>query len=170
MLLTNALDADGRVVCPYSDIAPEDKKDNCVRAFSALAPLAAESGIRLLLEPLNTVVDHPGYWLDDAGRAFEIIREVESPHLRVLYDLYHMQTMGRNVRRDIEGNLDAIGYFHAADVPGRHEPGTGTMDYAGILALLDESGYEGTFGFEFTPMRSSEEALLAIYDLVEPHL
>jgi len=170
MLLTNPLDSEGHVTNTYPDISPTGKKDNCVHALSELAPLTVDGNINLLVEPLNTVVDHPGYWLDDAACAFEVIRAIDNPRVRMLYDLYHMQAMGRNVHRDIEENLNLIGYFHAADFPGRHEPGTGDMDYPSILRLLNELGYRGIVGFEFSPAGSSEEALRTIHGLVESHL
>jgi hydroxypyruvate isomerase len=167
MLLTNPLDSEGRVLNSYPDISPHEKRTNCVEALSQLASLAGENGPLLLMEPLNTAVDHAGYWLDDADRAFEIIREVGHPRVSLLYDCYHMQAMGRDVNKDVENNLDIIGYFHAADFPGRHEPGTGKMNYSSTLRLLDKLGYDGCFGFEFSPAGSSEEALESIYNLIE---
>lgn len=169
MLLTNPLDPNGRVLLTYPDIAPERKKHNCIQMLSNLAPHAADYNITLLLEPLNTLVDHPGYWLDDADCAFDIIRAVGHPRVRLLYDLYHMRAMGRNVGADVERNLDLIGYVHAADFPGRHEPGTGTIDFPSIFKLLEKRGYNGIVGFEFSPVRSSEEALKAIYTLVKSY-
>jgi hydroxypyruvate isomerase len=170
MLLTNPLDSGGHITNAYPDISPQEKRENCVHALSELAPLAVDGDITLLVEPLNTIIDHPGYWLDGAGVAFEIIRAVDSPRVRVLYDLYHMQAMEQDVQRDIEENLNLIGYVHAADYPGRHEPGTGDMDYPSILRLLDELGYHGTVGFEFSPAGSSEDALRTIHALVAPLL
>ncbi len=170
MLLTNPLGPEGEVLNSYPRIQTEQKRANCVEALSRLVPLAAREGMSLLLEPLNTLIDHPGYWLDDADCAFEIIREVNHSGVRLLYDLYHMQVMGRNVHEDLENNLDVIGYIHAADVPGRHEPGTGTMDYPSILRLLESLGYDGVIGFEFSPAAGSDQALKTIYALVEPFL
>jgi len=170
MLLTNPLGPDGEVLDTYPEIPLQRKLANCERALLQLASLAAEAGVTLLLEPLNTIIDHPGYWLDDADRAFDLIREVGHPAVRLLYDLYHMQAMGRDVCGDIEGNLDLIGYFHAADFPGRHEPGTGEMDYPSILRLLRSLEYDGFVGFELSPASSSDEALAAIRNLVEPYL
>lgn len=167
MLLTNPLGPDGKVVQTYPEISPEKKRANCERALHQLASVTVEEGIRLLVEPLNTVIDHPGYWLDDADCAFELIRAVNAPNVRLLYDLYHMRAMGRDVRNDLEGNLELIGYLHAADFPGRHEPGTGEMDYPSILRLLRSLDYRGVIGFEFSPADSSDDALQAIRRLEE---
>jgi hydroxypyruvate isomerase len=166
MLLTNPLGPDGIVLNSYPDISVHEKRENCVHALLHLARLAGAHGVRLLLEPLNTRIDHPGYWLDDAGVAFEVIREVNHSNVRLLYDLYHMRAMGRNLLLDIEGDLDLIGYFHAADFPGRHEPGTGTIDFPSILRLLKSLGYDGTIGFELSPANTSEHALARMSTLV----
>ncbi|MBI5115447.1 TIM barrel protein [Candidatus Poribacteria bacterium] len=166
MLLTNPLGPDGSVLNSYPDVPPRKKRQNCVRALSRLARLAGRHGIRLLLEPLNTRIDHPGYWLDDADLAFEIIKEVNHPNVLLLYDLYHMRAMGRDLLSDLEKNLDLIGYFHAADFPGRHEPGTGTIDLPSILRLLGSLGYDGVVGFEFSPSSTSDHALSRISALV----
>jgi len=170
MLLTNPLDPDGNVLNAYPEIQPQQKRANCEQALSELASLATEANVHLLVEPLNTVIDHSGYWLDDADCAFELIRAVGHPGIRLLYDFYHMRAMGRDIHRDIENNLDLIGYVHAADFPGRHEPGTGEMNYPSILRLLGSCGYDGFVGFEFTPANSSDEALKTIHRLVEPYL
>ncbi|RJP63934.1 MAG: AP endonuclease [Candidatus Abyssobacteria bacterium SURF_17] len=166
MLLTNPLGPDGTVLHSYPHISEHVKRENCVRALSQLARLADSHGVHLLLEPLNTRIDHPGYWLDDADAAFEVIREVNHPNVRLLYDLYHMRAMGRNLFSDIEEHLSLIGYFHAADFPGRHEPGTGTIDFPSILRLLDSLGYDGTLGFELSPTASSEQALARLSTLI----
>lgn len=169
MLLTNPLGPNGEVLNTYPEIGPQEKRQNCEQALLQLASLAIEHKIDLLVEPLNTITDHPGYWLDDAHCAFELIRAIGSARIRLLYDLYHLQAMGRDVCKDIEDNLDLIGYVHAADFPGRHEPGTGKMDYEKILRLLDLLGYGGYVGFEFSPEGSSDKALAAIHRLVEPY-
>jgi hydroxypyruvate isomerase len=170
MLLTNPLEPDGKVANTYPNISMDQKHTQCIEALSRLSRIADEYDVEFLLEPLNTRLDHPGYWLDDADRAFGIIHEVGHPRVRLLYDLYHMGVMGRDLHRDIERNLDAIGYFHAADVPGRHEPGTGAIDFPSILRLLSELGYAGTVGFEFSPLASSDEALATIRRVTETFL
>jgi len=176
MLLTNPLGPNGEVldIYPeldtYPEISQQNKLANCEQALIQLASLAARAGVRLLLEPLNTIIDHPGYWLDDADLAFDLIHAVGHPSVKLLYDLYHMRAMGRDVCGDIEGNLDLIGYFHAADFPGRHEPGTGSMDYSSILQLLRSLEYDGFVGFEFSPSRSSDVAVSVIQNLVGPYL
>jgi hydroxypyruvate isomerase len=105
----------------------------------------------LLLEPLNSVLDHRGYFLDHSQMGFEIIRHVGSPQMKVLYDIYHMSMMGEDVMAEMESNLEWVGYLHVADVPGRHQPGTGKIDYRGIADWLERVRFDGFIGMEFYP-------------------
>ena len=87
----------------------------------------------LMLEPLNTRVDHPGYWLTDIPTAAGIVEEIGDSRLKILCDLYHMGVMGHDLNEIIDRFLPLIGYFHAADFPGRHQPGTGSADWPALL-------------------------------------
>ena len=95
------------------------------------------------------------------------MRAVDSPRIKVLYDIYHMQIMEGNVIQTLTGNLDVIGHVHVADVPGRHEPGTGELNYANIFKALREAGYDKYVGFELDPTVASEEAMAACLALLE---
>jgi len=106
-------------------------------------------------------VDHPGYTLSHSNHAFEIVRRIGSPHLRVLYDVYHMQIMEGDLITTLTANLHAIGHIHVADVPGRHEPGTGEINYANIARALRTAGFDGSIGLECFPQGSSERAIEA---------
>ena len=97
-----------------------------------------------------------------AGLGFEIVREVDRPWLRLLYDVYHMQIMEGNVIATLRENADLLGYIHVADVPNRGEPGTGELNIPNIHRALAGVGYDGTVGFEFMPTGSSESALEAV--------
>ena len=113
--------------------------------------IARAARVFLLLEPLNTRVDHPGYYLDSSKEAVEVIRAIGSPHLKLLYDVYHMQIMEGNLLSTIERHLDVIGHFHSAGVPGRAELFGGELSYRDIVRRLEALGYEGTFGLEYFP-------------------
>ena len=130
-----------------------------VKALRAAVPVLEDSGLKLYLEPLNTVVDHKGYYLETSAEGFEILREVDSPAVRLLYDIYHQQITEGNIIQTIEENIDLIGHFHMADVPGRHEPGTGELNYANIFKRIDALGYEGYVGMEFKPTIDHAEAV-----------
>ena len=129
-------------------------RTNLEAALAEAAGMASEHDFTLLLEPLNTVVDHPGYYLDSFAEGVEVVRSVGSPRLRLLYDVYHMQIMEGNVISTIEENIEWIGHFHAAGVPGRGEPFQGELDYPSILERIEQTGYEGTFGLEYFPQIS----------------
>ncbi|HEY5742615.1 MAG TPA: TIM barrel protein [Terrimicrobiaceae bacterium] len=158
MLLTNALNADGSVAEEFPEIPLDLKFQNTVAALKVLGQVIPED-FTLLLEPLNTLVDHPGYYLNNIDSAAKIVREVGSPRLKILCDLYHFAVMGADLKKIVTEHLSEIGHFHIADVPGRHEPGTGTGDWAGILRLLQDLGYTGSVGFEFFPKDNAESAL-----------
>ncbi|MEA1950048.1 MAG: TIM barrel protein, partial [Planctomycetota bacterium] len=106
-----------------------EMRDNFEKALAEAVELAVAADFTLLLEPLNTLVDHPGYYLDSSSEGFEIVRAINSPKLKLLYDVYHMQIMEGNVIATIEKNIDLIGHFHAAGVPGRAELFGTELDY-----------------------------------------
>lgn len=165
MVLTDELLPDGSARITRSDLTPAEKRQHVVRGLKGLAPLVEEAEITLLLEPLNSLVDHPRYYLDSAREGFAIVAEVGSPRIRLLYDVYHMQIMEGNVTQTLRQHLDLVGHVHMADVPGRHEPGTGELNFANILRSLAEGGYAGAVGFEFSPQGDTQRALASIAKL-----
>jgi hydroxypyruvate isomerase len=166
-LLTDELAEDRSVRFQYPELTAEEKYESVLEGLKLIAPLAEEAGVTLVLEPLNSQVDHVGYFLDHAATGFELVRAVGSPCIKVLYDIYHMQIMEGNVIQTLTGNLDVIGHVHVADVPGRHEPGTGELNYANIFKALKEAGYDGYVGFELDPTVPSEEAMADCLALLE---
>lgn len=136
-----------------------------VAALKAVAPLAELAQIPLVLEPLNTKVDHPGYYLQTAREGFEILDEVGSPAVKMLFDIYHHQIMEGNVIQDITKNIAKIAHFHVADVPGRHEPGSGEINYGNVFRAIAATGYQGFVGLEFKPSRDAEETLKGVLKL-----
>ena len=134
-------------------------RDNMQRAFSEALTLAEKRGFTLLVEPLNTLVDHRGFFLDSAAEAAEIVRGLKSPFAKMLYDVYHMQIMSGNVVDTIRSIVDIIGHMHVAGVPGRAEPDRCELDYPFIFRSAEELGYKGWFGLEYFPKLPSEESL-----------
>jgi hydroxypyruvate isomerase len=122
-----------------------------VACLQAAAPLAEAAGITLVLEALNTLVDHPGYFLDHSREGFGIVDEVGSSAVKLLYDIYHMQVMEGNLIATITSHIEQIGHFHIADVPGRHEPGTGEINWENVLAAIDGTDYHGFVTLEYGP-------------------
>jgi len=121
--------------------------------------LAEQAGVTLLLEPLNTPYDHPGYWLTSSDRGAAICRKLASPRLRLLFDCYHMQIMEGDLLNHIQRNLDVIGHFHCAGVPGRHEIFRGEIDYPYLFASVSRLGYRGVFGLEYMPSMGDAASL-----------
>lgn len=116
-----------------------------------VADLLEKEGATIVLEALNSIVDHKGYYLDSSYAGFEIIKCVDSPRVKLLYDVYHMQIMEGNVIQNVTTNMDLIGHFHSAGVPGRHEHQDGETDYNNLLKAVDKAGYDGYFGLEYWP-------------------
>jgi len=140
-------------------VSAKRQMGNIVRNLKWVAPIAEDKGIQLAVEPLNTLVDHKGYFLDTTAAGRQIVEEVGSPAVGLLYDIYHMQIMEGNLIETIRANADVLKHVHVADVPGRMEPGSGEINYANVLRAVDEVGYGGYCGFEFRPSDNSEAAL-----------
>lgn len=136
----------------------EQRKALC-EGLKRAVPLLEESGITLVVEPLNTAVDHAGYFLSSSKEAFEIIREVGSENVKVLFDIYHQQITEGDVIRSIRDNIADIGHFHAAGNPGRHELDNGELDYPNIFKAIDRTQYAGFMGLEYFPLRPAMDGL-----------
>jgi len=129
--------------------------ENLRRAAEVVEPL----GVTVCLESLNSRVDHAGYFLDSARLGFEVVREVGSPQVKLLYDIYHMQIMEGNIIATINENIASIGHFHSAGVPGRHELFMGELEYRAIVKAVDTAGYDRYFGLEYYPTYGSRQSL-----------
>lgn len=164
MMLSDVLNDDGSAA-PSKQMTQKEKSETITQNLRMLARLAEKANVTLLLEPLNTVLDHPGCFLNDSTLGFEIVKRIDSPNVRLLYDIYHMSMMGEDVLKEIDISADWIGHFHAADMPGRHEPGSGKIDYQAVKALLRRVGYEGFVGMEFSPLRPDEPAARAALEV-----
>jgi hydroxypyruvate isomerase len=161
MVLSNELGEGGEVSDTSEHIPSNEKYVNLLEGLKGALDVAP-ADIDLVLEPLNTKVDHPGYFLQDMATAASLIRTVNNPRLKILADLYHLGVMGEDLRLIIDDYTDLIGYVHVADFPGRHEPGTGSADWANLLIRIKERGYNGSVGFEYSPIEDSERSLRAI--------
>jgi hydroxypyruvate isomerase len=143
-------------ICPD---APEDRQRAAFVANLKFAALKLkEAGIKLLIEPINTI-DIPGFYLTRSKQALDIIDEVGSDNLFLQYDIYHMQVMEGDLARTIEKNLARIPHMQLADNPGRYEPGTGEINYSFLLAHIDRIGYGGWIGCEYKPKTTTEASL-----------
>jgi hydroxypyruvate isomerase len=145
----------------YARIDAGAQRAAIVTALRRAAPAAAERGVALLLEPLNTRVDHVGTFLDSTSEGLAIVDEVQAPNVKLLFDLYHATVMGERFDEVLASRLADVGHVHIADAPGRHEPGTGTIDWARVFAWLAGHGYDGRIGLEYIPLASSADSLAA---------
>jgi hydroxypyruvate isomerase len=129
------------------------------------APLAAEAGVLLTIEALNPN-DNPGYFLTTSEEGFEIVKMINHPHVRFQFDTYHIQTVEAELEEKIHQNSHWIGHIQFADYPGRHEPGTGMIDFDSLQAALEHSDYQGYIGLEYIPLAEGTHSL----DWVPPGL
>jgi len=141
------------------DVTRQVQHDEAVDILRQAAYLAQVAGIVLLLEPLNTRVDHPGMYLDSTAEGLDIIEEVGSPNLRLLYDAYHSAVMEEHVGEVLKGRVHLVGHVQVADHPGRGEPGSGALDWAARVSALRDVGYAGSVGLEYRPSGPTLETL-----------
>ena len=133
-------------------------RDTLADNLKFAAPALEAEGIRLLIEPINQI-DIPGFLLSRTRDARSIIGEVASSNLYIQHDIYHMQIMEGDLARVIERNLDVIAHMQIADNPGRHEPGTGEINYPFLFDFIDNLGYEGWIGCEYVPKTTTLDGL-----------
>lgn len=154
---SNALGEGGVVINHYNEISDYVKFANMYDVLKILAPIAEMNGVTLVLEALNTQVDHIGNFLAFTKDSAALIEMVNSDFVKVLYDVYHMQINEGNIIETINKYIKSIGYIHIADVPGRNEPGVGEINYKNVMDNLRRLKYEGIIGFELSPLQNSTD-------------
>jgi hydroxypyruvate isomerase len=142
-----------------ANVALEKLRETLVTNLKFAAPKFKAAGIKLLIEPINSIRDMPGFYLNHTQQALDIIRDVGSDNLFVQYDIYHMQIMEGNLASTIEINLAMIPHMQLADNPGRHEPGTGEINYKFLFEFIDRIGYQGWIGCEYKPLTTTDAGL-----------
>ena len=140
------------------DASAEQARQTLVDNLRFAAAALQESGIRLLIEPINTF-DIPGFFLSGTQQALDLIAASGSDNIFIQYDIYHMQRMEGELSATLRANLARIGHIQLADNPGRGEPGTGEINYRHLFQLLDEVGYAGWIGCEYKPKSGTLEGL-----------
>jgi hydroxypyruvate isomerase len=147
-------------------LSPEAMRANCIETLKRGGDIAAQNGIELLVENIDPE-ENPKYFLTSSAEGFEIVRAVGNPHVKFLYDFFHEQIAEGNLIEKLEKNIEVTGLVHVADVPGRHEPGTGEIYYPNIYRKLTELGYDRHVAMEFLPkgdavaeLRSAREMAL----------
>jgi hydroxypyruvate isomerase len=177
--LSLALTAMERLGCPamivlsgnsIAGMSREAQHQSCIeslkRAAHAIEGRQIEGqAVRLLLECIDPE-ENPHYFLQSAAEAIEIVRAVNHPQVQFLYDLFHEQIAEGNLIGKLEKNIDVIGLIHVADVPGRHEPGTGEINYANVYRKLVQLKYQHVLAMEFRPTGDAVAALRAAREMV----
>lgn len=143
---------------PPPGVSREEARRTAVANLRAAAPLVGKAGITLLVENINTV-DMPGYFASTAGIAADLVDAAGSPNLRLQLDQYHVGMMGEDARAVLRRHFPLIAHVQIADVPGRHQPGTGKQPIPAFLSDLDELGYTGSVGLEYRPQGTTDESL-----------
>jgi len=150
-----------------SDVSREVQFENCAETLRAAAEIAESEGVTICVEPLNRLVDHKGYFLNTSKDGFDLIRAVDSPAVRLLFDVYHQQITEGNVIRNMTENIDLIGHIHVADNPGRNEPGTGEINYRNVFTALKNANYDKYVAFECGATVPFEDLIKNMHSLID---
>jgi hydroxypyruvate isomerase len=140
-----------------NDLDREKAKETYMRHLHDAAKQMAQHSLTLLIEPINPF-DMPNYFLTDVDEAVSIIKEIGQANIKLQYDFYHMQRTRGNLTATFDVYFDWIAHVQIADVPGRHEPGTGEVRYEYVFQFLKERGYSGAVGLEYIPSGNSEHS------------
>jgi hydroxypyruvate isomerase len=147
------------------ELSHDAQYQSCVDGLTRAAELAEKTNVTVLLENIDPE-ENPHYFLTSVAEGFEIIGEVNHPRVKFLYDFYHEQISEGNLIEKLEKNIDKVGVVHVADVPGRHEPGTGEINYMNIFKKLAALKFKGYAAMEFLPTGDPVESLRAARELV----
>ena len=143
----------------------EKQHSSIVEGLRRCVPILEDAGITLAVEPLNTLVNHKGYYLTRSDEGFDIIHEVANPSVKLLFDIYHQQITEGNIIQNLTRNIADIAHIHIAGNPGRHEPYENCeIHYTTVLHALEKVGYDGYIGLEYLPLRAPDESLKALLE------
>jgi hydroxypyruvate isomerase len=141
-------------------MSDQEGLENCVDGLNRIKAWAEEKGITVNMELLNSKVNHKDYMCDHTAWGVEVCKRVNSPRVKLLYDIYHMQIMEGDIIRTIRDNIQWIGHFHTGGNPGRNEiDATQELNYRAIAQAIADLNYTGYFSHEFTPKRDPLESL-----------
>ncbi len=145
-------------------VSKEQQLDALAKAGQLVAPMLEDAEIVLVWETLNVLVNHPGYFLVYSADGADLVRRTDRPNVKFLFDIYHQQISEGNLIANIKKYHQEIGHFHFADNPGRHEPGTGEINYQNVFKAIYETGYRDIVACEFGKIKSTEEVLQILAD------
>jgi hydroxypyruvate isomerase len=149
-------------------MADDEGARNCVVGLNRVKKIAEDNGVIICMELLNSKVNHPDYMCDHTAWGVRVVQEVNSPNVKLLYDIYHMQIMEGDLIATIQHNIQWIGHFHTGGVPGRHElNGTQEVQWDGVMRGIADSGYKGYVAHEFIPTGDPLTSLREATDLCD---
>jgi hydroxypyruvate isomerase len=140
-------------------VSKEEQMDALVKAGQLVAPMLEDADMVLVWETLNVLVNHAGYFLVYSADGSELVKRTDRPNVKFLFDIYHQQISEGNLINNIKRYINEIGHFHFADNPGRHEPGTGEINYKNVFKAIYETGYRDVVACEFGKIAGTEEVL-----------
>ncbi|MGI8746124.1 MAG: hydroxypyruvate isomerase family protein [Bryobacteraceae bacterium] len=141
-------------------LSDDQGKDNCVAGLNRVKKMAEDKGVTICLELLNSKVDHKDYQCDHTAWGIDVVQRVDSPRVKLLYDIYHMQIMEGDIIRTIRENIQYIAHFHTGGVPGRHElDNTQELNWRAIATAIADLNFQGFFAHEFVPARDPMQSL-----------
>ena len=135
------------------------QRKSIVAGLKAAVPILEEAGVTILLEPLNGKINHQGIYLESSDEGFDILNEVNSKNVKMLFDTYHQQITEGDILRHMTSNIGQIAHIHCAGNPGRHELESGELDYNWVIKSLESAGYKGYAGIEYFPEKPVAEGL-----------
>ena len=149
-------------------MADDEGARNTIVGLNRVKKIAEDNGVNICLELLNSKVNHPDYMADHTAWGVRVAEEVNSPNVKLLYDIYHMQIMEGDLIATIQKNIQWLGHFHTGGVPGRHElDETQEVQWAAVMRGIADSGYKGYVAHEFIPTRDPETSLRQAADLCD---
>ena len=153
----------GTLISQVGDAIPGHSREaqhrSLVDGLREAAAMLESANVTLVIEPLNELIDHPGYYLVRSDEAFDIVDEVDSPNVKVVYDIYHQQISEGQLIANLTANIEKIAHFHAAGNPGRNELTRGELHYPSIFQAIADTEYDGFVGLEYWPVNEPQAGL-----------
>ena len=150
-------------------VSRAEQVDSCVTGLREAVPILEKAGMTIIVEPINTLVTRPGYFLSGAREGFEVLRRVDSANVKLLFDIYHVQVTDGDLILQIRNNIDWIGHFQIGDHPGRMQPGTGEINYRNVFRaiyeLQEDRRFDGYAGLEYHPSVTLPQTMAEVRQL-----
>jgi hydroxypyruvate isomerase len=137
----------------------EEQYASLLEGAKRAGDLAAAASLTAIVEPLNSLINHKGFFLTTCVEGAKLVRQVDNPHVRLLFDIYHEQVQIGNVIRTLSENADIVAVFHVADNPGRNDPGSGEINYRNVYQAIQKAGYAGYVAMEYLPLGDPVDSL-----------